>query len=555
MGIYSINNVEWVLAEQACYVQGLIPISLYDTLGPEAVAFILDQAEIRVVVASKDKIPSLLKAAKICPTLKLIVQMEKEGDAAVQQQAQEAGVKLVSFSELEDNGAFHMHEPNPPAAQDTATIMYTSGTTGNPKGVVLTHANMIGMTAGAALAGVSTTSNDVHISYLPLAHIFERAVVGIIFCEGGSVGFYQGSVLKLFDDIQALRPTIFASVPRLWNRLYDKVQATIRDSGSIKKFLFETGFNSKRDNLKSGGAPTSTLWDALVFSKMKARLGGRVRLMVTGAAPLSDEVYRFLQVSFCVPVLQGYGLTETAAAATLTRREDFSVGHVGSPILACEVRLMDIPEMNYSSKQDPPTGEVCIRGVNVFKEYYKNPEQTRADKDEEGWFHTGDVGRWNPDGTLSIIDRKKNIFKLAQGEYVAAEHVEAQYIKCIYVQQCFIYGDSLKADLVAIVVPDPEVLCKWAAENNIEGASDIKALCANEKVRKFIADEMVKTAKETKLKGFEMAKAIFLEADPFTPENELLTPTFKPKRPQLKAHYLAQIEALYKEVEANAKKE
>jgi long-chain acyl-CoA synthetase len=272
-----------------------------------------------------------------------------------------------------------------------------------------------------------------------------------------------------------LKPTIFASVPRLWNRLYDKVNATIRDEGGLKQKLFNMGFSSKQDGLKSGGPPTSGFWDMLIFSKLKARLGGRVRLMVTGAAPLSEEVYRFLQIAFCVPVLQGYGLTETAAALTLTRPDDFSTGHVGAPLLSCEVRLADVPEMNYSSKNDPPTGEVCTRGNNVFQGYYKNEAQTNADI-KDGWFHTGDVGRWNPNGTLSIIDRKKNIFKLAQGEYVAAEHVEAQYIKvgrflvftflmfsqCIYVQQCFIYGDSLKAELVAIVVPDNEVLLKWA---------------------------------------------------------------------------------------------
>jgi long-chain acyl-CoA synthetase len=235
-----------------------------------------------------------------------------------------------------------------------------------------------------------------------------------------------------------LKPTIFASVPRLWNRLYDKVNATIRDEGGLKQKLFNMGFSSKQDGLKAGGPPTSGFWDALIFSKLKARLGGRVRLMITGAAPLSEEVYRFLQIAFCVPVLQGYGLTETAAALSLTRPDDFSTGHVGSPILSVEVRLADVPEMNYSSKNDPPTGEVCVRGNNVFKGYYKNEVQTNADV-KDGWFHTGDVGRWNPNGTLSIIDRKKNIFKLAQGEYVAAEHVEAQYIKvkCWFVLCCF----------------------------------------------------------------------------------------------------------------------
>ena len=205
--------------------------------------------------------------------------------------------------------------------------------------------------------------------------------------------------------------------------------------------------------------------------------------------------------------------------------------------------------MNYSSKNDPPTGEVCIRGNNVFIGYYKNPEKTAEDLDSDGWFHTGDIGRWNPTGTLSIIDRKKNIFKLAQGEYVAAEHVEGQYIKCIYVQQVFIYGDSFKAELVGIVVPDPDVLLKWAGENGHAG-DDLATLCAKKEVVEFIHAELNKTAKENKLKGFEFAKAIHVEPEPFSAENELLTPTFKPKRPQLKNHYQPQIDALYEHLQA-----
>lgn len=192
LGIFSINCAEWVIAELATYAQSVIPISLYDTLGPEAVAFIINQTELNVVVASKDKIPSLIQAGKMAPSLKVIIQLEREGDKAIQEQAQAAGIKLLSFSEVEDNGAFQAHDLNPAKANDLATIMYTSGTTGDPKGVMLTHFNIISMLAGASAAGLSVTPNDVHISYLPLAHIFERVVMAAVLCEGGSVGFYQG---------------------------------------------------------------------------------------------------------------------------------------------------------------------------------------------------------------------------------------------------------------------------------------------------------------------------------------------------------------------------
>lgn len=547
LGIYSINNAEWVIGELATYTQGIIPVSLYDTLGPEAVAYILQQTEIKVILASRDKVARLIESAKTCPALKTIIQIEREADPAHLALAAAAGVRLISFSEVEDNGAFQSHEIAPAKPDDLATVMYTSGTTGNPKGVMLTHKNIVSMLAGAYQAGLAINSTDVHISYLPLAHIFERAVMAGIMCEGGAVGFYQGSVLKLFDDIAVLKPTIFASVPRLWNRLFDKVNTTIRDEGGIKQWLFEAGVNSKKEGLAQGDGPTSTLWDNIIFKKMKARLGGRVRLMVTGAAPISEEVFRFLQVAFCCPVMQGYGLTETSAAICVTRPHDFTSGHVGAPLPCIEVRLCDVPEMNYTSKHDN-SGEVCVRGNNVFKGYYKLPEQTAADIDQDGWFHTGDVGRWNSDGTLSIVDRKKNIFKLAQGEYVAAEHVEAQYIKSIYVQQCFIYGDSLKAELVAIVVPDWDVLSKHFPGAPAEVAKDPK-------VKDFVLQDMNKTAKEHKLKGFEMARAIHIEHEPFSPENELLTPTFKHKRPQLKNHYNNVILTLYEEIAARPKVE
>jgi long-chain acyl-CoA synthetase len=420
---------------------------------------------------------------------------------------------------------------------------------------MLTHANCVAEVTSARMHGVELTKDDVYISYLPLAHIFERVVSAIVLSYGAAGGFYQGDVLKLFDDIQLLRPTLFPSVPRLFNRLFDKVNSTIATTGGLKKFLYEWGYATKKSQLDYGQDPANRFWDSLVFSNLRAKLGGRVRYIITGSAPISEQVFQFLQICFGCPVLQGYGLTETTAACNISAINDWKCGHVGPPTVSVEEKLEDVPEMNYftANPRGPPQGEICVRGPSVFVGYYKDEEKTREAIDKDGWFHTGDIGQWNPDGTLTIIDRKKNIFKLAQGEYVAAEYLEQVYVKAPLVAQIFVYGDSLQAVLVAVVVPDAEVLLPWARSQGLKG--DLEALCREEAVRKAVLAELTQVGKDAKLKGFEFVKAIHLDHRPFSVENGLLTPTFKNKRADLKKHYQAEIDAMYAALKAAEKKE
>lgn len=252
----------------------------------------------------------------------------------------------------------------------------------------------------------------------------------------------------------------------------------------------------------------------------------------------------FLRICFGAKVLEGYGMTETSCTISLNHVDDTTCGHVGSPLPCCEVKLVDIPEMNYCNSDKPfPRGEVCVRGPTTFQGYFKDEVQTREVLDSDGWVHTGDVGTWLPGGRLKIIDRKKNIFKLAQGEYVAPEKIEAVYMKCPMVLQVFVYGDSLQAALVGIVVPDPEVLLPWAKERNL--GTDLAALCLDPKVAAAILKGMLEEGRVAKLRGFEQVAAIKLTPNPFTLENGLLTPTFKFKRPQGKALFQADIDQLY----------
>eukprot|EP00743_Colponemidia_sp_Colp-15_P005852 GILK01006290.1.p1 GENE.GILK01006290.1~~GILK01006290.1.p1 ORF type:complete len:687 (+),score=122.15 GILK01006290.1:37-2061(+) len=547
VGIFSINREEWMLAEQAANMQSIVTVPLYDTLGPDAVEFIINQASLVTVFCSADKTKTLLTAKNRCPTLKFVVQFE-DASAADKESAIVAGVTLVDFKEMFATGKANPCAHNPPSAEDIATFCYTSGTTGDPKGAMLTHRNCLTDAEAGRFYGISIGPSDVHISYLPLAHMFERMVTVSCIFGGTAIGFYNGNALKLLDDLTVLRPTFFPSVPRLFNRIYERITSQVKATGGIKQALFEKAFESKKWFLKRGFY-THPLWDKLVFSKVAARLGGRVRFMVTGSAPISDQVKDFLRICFSCPILEGYGQTECTAAATVALGTDVTNGHVGGPLPVNEIRLEDVPDMNYTSNDidehgNPmPRGEVCIRGSNVFVGYYRQPDKTAEALDNEGWLHTGDIGQWLDNGNLKIIDRKKNIFKLAQGEYVAAEKIENVYIQCPLVAQVFVYGDSLKAHLIAIVVPNQDTLIPWAASHNVEG--DFKFLCSHPEVNKLLLQEMNNVGKQLKLRGFEFVKSIFLESEPFSPENGLLTPTFKLKRHDAKQKYQTQIDALY----------
>ncbi|GJR62563.1 long chain acyl-CoA synthetase 6, peroxisomal-like protein [Tanacetum coccineum] len=350
------------------------------------------------------------------------------------------------------------------------------------EGAVLSHGNMVENVAGGTI-GTKFYPLDVYISYLPLAHIFERSNQIILAYYGSSSGFYQGDNLKLLDDIAVLRPTLFCSVPRLYNKIYDGTINAVKSTGGLKEKIFNVGYNAKRQALLKGKI-ASSMWERLVFNKIKDKLGGRVRYLFSGASPLSPDVLDFLRVCFGCYMVEGYGMTETSCAITIIEVDDVLSCHVGVPLPSCEVKLVDIPEMNYTSDDQPyPRGEICVRGQIVFQGYYKDEVQTREVIDKEGWLHFGDIGMWIPEGRLKIIDMKKNIFKLAQGEYIAPEKIKNLYTKCKFVAQCFVYGDSFNSCLVAIVSVDPDVLKAWAAKKRNKGLPNFAVITDEDQFR------------------------------------------------------------------------
>uniref|UniRef100_A0A3P9JXU4 Long-chain-fatty-acid--CoA ligase n=1 Tax=Oryzias latipes TaxID=8090 RepID=A0A3P9JXU4_ORYLA len=515
-GIFAQNRPEWIIGELACYTYSMVVVPLYDTLGPEALVFIIDRAEISTVLCDdQKKAETLLQNREKGETsvLKLIIIMDSFNPELFERGAK-CGVEIMSLEDIEALGKKNLQKPIPPKPEDLSVICFTSGTTGDPKGAMITHENIVADLAGVIKIFESSfvpSTQDVSISFLPLAHMFERIVQTAVYGAGARVGFYQGDIRLLPDDMKTLQPTIFPVVPRLLNRIYDKVQSGAKSP--FQKRLLNFAVDRKYAEVQEGIIRKNSIWDKLIFNK--------------------------------VQIFEGYGQTECAAACTFTMPGDATTGHVGMPLPCNYMKLVDVEEMSYFASNGE--GEVCIKGKNVFKGYLKDPERTAEALDKDGWLHTGDIGKWLPSGVLKIIDRKKNIFKLAQGEYIAPEKIENVYVRSEAVAQVFVHGDSLQSYLVAIVVPDADVLPGFAKKLGHQGS--IEGLCKNSEIKKAIISDMTKLGREAGLKSFEQVKDVYLHPEMFTVENGLLTPTLKAKRAELKALFLPQIDQLYAKIQ------
>ncbi|XP_041818012.1 long-chain-fatty-acid--CoA ligase 5 isoform X1 [Chelmon rostratus] len=544
IGIFAQNRPEWIICELACYTYSMVAVPLYDTLGPEALVFIIDQASISTVLCdNQSKAETLLQNREkgLTPVLKTVVIMDPFKSELVERGTQ-CGVDILSMQDVEVLGKNNLQNPAPPKPEDLSIVCFTSGTTGNPKGAMLTHENVVANAAGSLCVtqtAIVPSTQDVSISFLPLAHMFERVVQTVMYSVGARVGFFQGDIRLLPDDMKTLQPTIFPVVPRLLNRVYDRVQSGAKTP--FKKWLLNFAVDRKYAEVREGIIRNNSIWDKLIFHKVQESLGGRVRVMVTGAAPISPSVLNFLRAALGCQLFEAYGQTECTAGCSFSIPGDATSGHVGVPLPCNIVKLVDVEEMKYFSSNGE--GEVCIKGSNVFKGYLKDPEKTAEALDKDGWLHTGDIGKWLPSGVLKIIDRKKNIFKLAQGEYIAPEKIENVYVRSGPVAQVFVHGDSLQSCLVAIVVPDPDVLPDFAKDLGCQGS--IEELCKNTEIKKAVLSDMTKLGKEAGLKSFEQVKDIHLHPELFSIENGLLTPTLKAKRAELKTLFQTQIDKLY----------
>ncbi|KAJ9065178.1 medium-chain fatty acid-CoA ligase faa2 [Entomophthora muscae] len=541
IGIYSINRPEWCIVDIANCFRSSYTVALYDTYGRDSLCYVIEHAELQIVVTSSLRIPTLLEEKCKLPNLKIIISMDYlEPNSELTQRAISLDVVLMTMVQVEALGSENPLPHKEPDPEDIYTICYTSGTTGKPKGAIMTHWNFASsLSIGSVQMKLNDLQTKVYASYLPLAHTMERLMMVNLYYASFAIGFYRGSIPDLMEDIAEIQPGIFMAVPRILNRLYDRINTVANGSG-VGPLIFRFALAQKESIYHEGGSAEHWLWDRLVFQKVRNVLGGRVESILTGSAPISKEVLDFLRVVLCPNIHEGYGLTETAAAGCVSMIGERKSGHVGPPTPNTEVKLMDIPEMNYFASNQPfPRGEICLRGANIFRGYYKEPELTREVLDEDGWFHTGDIGLVDEAGNVSLIDRKKNIFKLSQGEYIAPEKIENILVQHSAVAQAFVYGSSLKSTLVAIIVPDAELFLPWANYASLQDA------CSSTEINQRLLQELAELGKKRGLNGFESIKAIYLHPELFSVDNDCLTPTFKNKRSVITAKFQAIIDTIF----------
>uniref|UniRef100_A0A8C3AA53 Long-chain-fatty-acid--CoA ligase n=1 Tax=Cyclopterus lumpus TaxID=8103 RepID=A0A8C3AA53_CYCLU len=482
VGIFAQNR-----PELACYTYSMAVVPLYDTLGLEAMVHILTLGEKMREHCSWP----FIKPHINCHWFVNSTQTYHSGE-------QYTVILLPKYC----------LRLSPPQPQDLAVVCFTSGTTGNPKGAMITHGNIASNTSSVIkiLEGSFVIrQEDVSISYLPLAHMFERMIQISMFCHGARVGFYQGDISLLMDDIKTLKPTFFPVVPRLLNRIYDKILGSV--TSPLRRALLHYAVRRKQAELSSGVVRNNSLWDKLVFNRIQASLGGNLRFALTASAPISPTVLSFLRATLGCLIFEGYGQTECTAGCTFSMPGDWE-RHVGAPLPCAKVKTA----MESLGQSD-------------------------------GWLHSGDVGQWLPNGTLRIIDRKKHIFKLSQGEYIAPEKIENVYVRCVPVLQVFVHGDSLESYLIGIVVPDPEVFVSWAKDRGFVGSYE--ELCQNPDLENAVLEDMKAVGKEAGLKSFEQVKDLHLHPETFSIANGLLTPTLKSRRADIRRTFQEQISSMY----------
>ena len=541
VAIVSENRPEWALTDYACLCARATDVPIYPTLTAKQTEYILrDSESVAVFCSTAAQVAKVLEVQGALPGLQQIIVFD--GDAA----AGRPGV--ISLAALEGKGrAVVSRHPNWKAEalsagpEDLATLIYTSGTTGDPKGVMLSHHN-IWSNVQACLQMIPIGSGDECLSMLPLSHSYERMVDYTLF-QAGVIINYAESFDTVAANLQDVKPTVVLSVPRLYEKVYARVLENALSGSVIKRNIF---FWAKRAGeqwatlslaglpIPGGLALKKKLADRLVFAKLRARTGGRIRFFVSGAAPLSADIAKFFY-SAGLPVIEGYGLTESSPVLTLNPLDRIKLGTVGRAIPGVELKIA----------QD---GEILARGPNIMQGYYKLPEATTETIDTDGWLHTGDIGEIDSDGYLKITDRKKELLKTAGGKYIAPQPIELAVKRNKFVANAMLYGDRRKFPII-LIVPNFDNLERWARERSLTYGTHAELIA--------LADVHAKIEREvmsmlSQLAKFETPKKVVLLEKDFTIESGELTPTLKVKRRIVEQHYKDKIDAAYAAEDAMA---
>ncbi|MFO7260337.1 MAG: long-chain fatty acid--CoA ligase [bacterium] len=531
VALLSENRPEWAMADYAVLCLGAIVVPIYATLLPHQIEYLLRDSGARAIfVSTGEQLEKVRRIRSMLPPLELVVVFDdvptlEAGEVRLREvlergRAAEGAVTPAAFRA-------RALEARP---DDVATILYTSGTTGEPKGVMLTHNNIFS-NVQATTRVLSATSEDVALSLLPLSHIFERTNGYFQMWNGVTIA-YAESLDAVPQNLLEVRPTIVPSVPRLYEKIYARVMSA---EGVKRKLVLWAKEVAEHwaDAKLAGRTPDlktrleHALADRLVFAKLRERTGGRLRFFVSGGAPLDPGIARFFYGAG-VLILEGYGLTETSPVTNVNTPEEMRIGTVGKPVPGTEIMIAD-------------DGEILVRGPQVMKGYYNRPAATAEAIDADGWFHTGDIGELDDDGFLRITDRKRDIIVTAGGKNIAPQPIENRVKLNPWVAEAVMIGDR-RPYPVMLIVPDFAKLEAWAVENGIR-AADRAGLVADPRVRTKMESEVFGML--TDLARFEMPKKIALLPDEFTIADGHLTPSMKVKRRVVMERYRRQIEALY----------
>lgn len=536
VALLSDSRVEWTLTDAGCLFAGAVNVPIYPTLTPPHVRYILqDSGSSALFLANHEKFVELQEILTECPQIKQVVFFDS---------ANVAPANGLTLAQLEDLGReLEQREPDlierlvdQTTPHELATLIYTSGTTGEPKGVMLTHANLISNLIDSS-GHLEVGEQDAALSVLPLSHVYERQAMYMYLHHGIAVYFAE-SLQMVGANLKEVRPTILVGVPRMFEKIYARIRERADEAGKLSATLLSWSVAVAREyspyfnNHNAIPVPLKVKhWIAskLVFEKWRQAFGGRIRLLLSGGAALSEEL-ACIYIGAGIPIIQGYGLTETSPVITASTLEDYRVGTVGRVIPHVELRIA-------------PDGEIEVRGPNVMHGYYNKPEETRAAFTDDGWFKTGDIGMIDADGYLRITDRKKELFKTSGGKYIAPQPIEQAIKGSRFVNQVVLVGAERKFP-AALIVPEWEQLESYCKLKGIAVKSRSE-LCRHPRIIDLLQRQI--DALTPNLARFEKIKKVALLENEFTIEGGELTPTLKIKRRVIDQKYRDVIEKLYEE--------
>ena len=560
IGIFAKNCTEWVISDLGCQMDNITTATLYATMGQEAFKYICEQTKIKTIFVSPDLVEILCnvkKKYKLESLTKVILfDMTTNCDTEKElSKLKNAGFMTFSFQKdfMKQNLNIKDEDLQISTPDTIMTICYTSGTTGDPKGVMLSQRNLISVLETCIKSSaVPVDEFACHISFLPLAHIFERMIISGFIGFAGKIGFISGSVrTTLMEDMSLLQPTILCLVPRVMQTIRTKIFDGFNSLNGWKKQLAYKAYNTKLENYKKYGIFTHVLYDMLIFKKIRNMFGGNLKTILCASAPMPKSLADDFKIFLSIPIIEGLGMTELSGSTFATNYHDYTNYTAGGVTSGAKLLIKSVKDLGYTIDDvidgvNCPAGEICVKGPSVFVGYYKNDLENKKCFDESGYFHTGDVCRMFPNfgNGIKIVDRVKEIFKLSQGEYIIPAKLESVYAKSFLIGQIMVYGNSSMNNIIAIIMPDK----KHCADALNVSVNELVKNEENNKLKEIIIKDLDKLAKEAGFNGLEKVKYVILTFEGFTVENSCMSPTMKIVRKKVELKFKNRIDELYKSI-------